>query len=125
VARPTPTVGQTLYDLNVGNAARRCEQKLTPVIVVKVGRKYFFCKQANDPLHYEGVGYHLSDWAQRSNGYTADHYLFASEQEWLDDKEAEQLERRLCRVFSGHGRSDIPLANLRAMVALLPPTKET
>lgn len=43
MSKPTPQVGQTLYSLNIGNAARNCEQKLKPVIVRKVGRKYFEC----------------------------------------------------------------------------------
>ncbi len=36
-----PTVGETLYSLNIGNATRGKVQKLTPVKVLKVGRKYF------------------------------------------------------------------------------------
>ena len=45
VMKTKPVVGQVLYSLNVGNAARNCGQVLTPVTVVSVGRKYFKVKK--------------------------------------------------------------------------------
>lgn len=57
-----PKVGQTLYSLNIGNACRNCEQKLTPVKVVKVGSKYFECLE--DGYHRPTV-YHLDGWYEK------------------------------------------------------------
>lgn len=41
-----PQIGETLYGLNIGNASRRgVEQKLTPMVVTAVGRKFFNLKK--------------------------------------------------------------------------------
>ncbi len=55
-----PAVGQVLYSLNVGNAARGRERVLTPVVVIKVGRKYFTCRPEGKDS-WADVQYHLSD----------------------------------------------------------------
>ncbi len=120
IPRPTLAVGQTLYDLNVGNAARNCEQKLTKVLVTKVGRTYFYCAEVGSRFE---TAYHLDDWREKSGGYASTHYLYASEQEWRDEVEATKLRSSLREYFSSYRRSEIPLTTLRAMVALLPKEK--
>lgn len=79
-----PQIGETLYSLNIGNAFRRgVEQKLTPMIVDSVGRKYFTLKYPNWNTTVE---FHLDSWRQKTQ-YCEDHKLYETEQEWLDEKE--------------------------------------
>ena len=112
--RPTPKVGQILYSLNVGNASHRKEQKLTPVVVTKVGRKYFTCERV-EGVWKDTTEYYLDDWAHRSN-YTASSYLYVSEQEWFDEKEAYELRNELLSKM--HDKK-LNLEQLRAVKNIL------
>ena len=84
--RKKPEVGQTLYSLNIGNAARRCEQVLTPVKVCKVGRKYFTVGEGR----WREVQYYLHDWSEKTD-YCANSRLYETEQEYFDEKECSKL----------------------------------
>lgn len=114
--KQTPTVGQILYSLNVGNAARRTEQKLTPVTVVKVGRKYFTCVPVgSESYRYLNTEYHLEDWREKSE-FTPNSALYESEQEWLDKKERSRICKMLREVFSGeYSCRHISLDDLRSI----------
>lgn len=59
--RKKPEVGQVVYSLNVGNAARNREQVLTPLKVTKVGRKYFTALEDGYPDHLS-VQFHIDSW---------------------------------------------------------------
>ncbi len=120
IPRPSLAVGQTLYDLNIGNAARNCDQKLTKVLVTKVGRTYFYCAQVGSRFE---TAYHLDDWREKSDGYASNHHLYASEQEWRDEKEAREHSRTLEQFFRMSGGQRLHLITLRAMVTLLPKDK--
>ena len=108
-----PEVGETLFSLNVGNAARNCPQVLTPVVVTKVGRKYFTAGGG-----WQAKQYRFSDCAQKSE-YIADSALYESEQEWEDEKEARVLAGAISEAFK-HGRNTkgVPLAALRKIHAI-------
>jgi len=109
-----PTVGETLYSLNVGNAARRTPQVLTPVVVTKVGRKYFTGGEG-----YAARQFDISDWTEKTES-TADAALYESEQEWEDEKEAARLCGELWKAFKyGRNRCRLPLDALRRMHGLL------
>jgi len=101
--RPNPVVGQQLFSLNVGNSARNVVQKLTPVTVTKVGRKYFECGR---------MAYRLGDWRQVTD-YTPDSELYESEQAWKDAMEKERIEAELSRLFRGYGPIPLSLTDLR------------
>ena len=109
-----PEVGETLFSLNVGNAARNCPQVLTPVVVTKVGRKYFTVGEG-----WQAKQYRLSDWGQQSE-YIADSALYESEQEWEDEKETRVLAGVVSEAFK-HGRNTkgLPLAALRKIHAIV------
>lgn len=79
-----------MYRLNIGNAARNCEQKLIPVEVTSVGRKYFKCIQANKGYVRFEQEFHVDTWRQKTD-YCCDYMLYETEQEWLDEKETRQL----------------------------------
>ena len=96
--KPRPEVGQTIYSLNVGNAARNREQVLTPMTVTKVGRKYFTL--LHDPQWPRmPVQFYLSNWREHSD-YPSSHQLFESERAWLDAK----AETEIRHALSGHFR---------------------
>lgn len=117
--KTTPVVGQTLYDLNVGNAARRSPQVLTPVVVASVGRKYFKAGPVGCS-EYQLIQFNLEDWSEVSN-YSANHNLYQSEQEYADEKEASEICDQLRTLFMrGHNHKNIPMESLRKIKALLP-----
>lgn len=112
-----PKVGQILYSLNIGNASRNYEQKLTKVIVTKVGRKYFTCAEKVDS--FWTTVYHLDDWCEKTE-YSARSSLYSSSQEWKDEKE----ERLICvfieKSFTyGQNNSNISLENLRKIESII------
>lgn len=100
--KPIPKVGQTLYSLNVGNAARRTEQKLTPVIVRKVGRKYFECSP--EDWSENKTVYHLDNWQEKTEG-VEDSCLYQTEQEWLDEQETVRIYAVIRNKFETYGRA--------------------
>lgn len=103
-----PIVGETLYSLNVGNAARDSEQVLTPVIVKSIGRKYF---TVIGKYGWE-IKYYLDTWAEVTE-YLADTYLYETEKEWEDEKEATELHHKIKYHFVYKKR--LSLDQLRAI----------
>jgi hypothetical protein len=95
--REKPVVGQTLYSLNVGNAARGRPQKLTPVEVVSVGRKYFTVHTIGMP-DWHTVKYSLEDWSEVSI-YIPYTRLYVSEKEYEDDKLHDEMSSMIMRAF--------------------------
>jgi len=120
--KPLPAVGQTVYSLNVGNAARRgVEQKLTLMKVIKVGRKYFTacqpCREGNEWSH---IQFHLDTWREKTT-FCANHQLYSSEQEWLDEKESGQICSELWKAFEyGRNGPQLDLTTLRKIKEILP-----
>lgn len=114
--RKKPVVGQILYSLNVGNAARRTEQKLTPVKVVKVGRKYFSCQQEGRRFTTE---YHLDSWCEKTE-YLASSHLYENPEEWENQREATQICKEIYAAFEyRHNKKNLSLATLRAIKKLI------
>lgn len=104
-----PRVGQILYSLNVGNAARFGEQKLRPVEVTKVGRKYFTCGSG-----IWGTQYYIDGWAQKTE-YSANTRLYATEAEWEKEKEKNNLSGKMREFFNRDGERKLSLEQLRAI----------
>ena len=110
------TVGRVLYSLNVGNAARNREQELTPVTVTKIGRKYFTAKREGFSFETQ---YHLDDWREKSE-YLENSRLYASAQEWEDEKESKEICQRLGKLFQYGGNQELcSLEDLRKVAKLL------
>jgi hypothetical protein len=116
--KPKPKVGDRVFSLNVGNAARGCAEKLTPVVVKSVGRKYF---QVESPIG-ERIGateFNLDDWHERSK-YSASARILSSEQEWRDEKDAKQIFDKIRTEFSAWTPpKHILLSDLRAISEIL------
>ena len=109
-----PTVGQILFSLNAGNAARNVPQVLTPVKVTKVGNKYFTTGEG-----YAATQFHIDDWCEKTE-YTPDHQLYESEQEYADENEAREICKRIEACFNiGHNVWNVSLDNLRKIDAIL------
>ena len=109
-----PEVGETLFSLNIGNAARNSEQVWTPVGVAKGGRKYFTVGEG-----FNGVKYRLSDWRQVTD-YSPDSCLYESEQEFEDEKEYRVLAGALREAFKyGRRTQGLSLAALRKIHAIV------
>jgi hypothetical protein len=116
--REKPEVGQTLYSLNVGNAARRDPQKLTPVVVSAVGRKYFTVGEGNIAEQY-----HIDGWRQKTE-FSVDSVLYATEQQWLEENEANQTYSKIKKLFDPWRNQGISIEKLRAVDAILFPQEE-
>jgi len=112
-----PKVGQTLYSLNVGNAAIRTEQKLTPVKVIKVGRKYFTCCPEGGS-RWQETQYYIDGWHEKYV-YSRQSVLYSSPQEWKDEKEAAEIFRFLHHFFSfWFNQDNVSLETLRKIKGL-------
>ena len=114
-----PYVGMKLFSLNVGNAARDVEKKLTPVHVVKVGRKYFTTRKDGFDSAWADVEYNLEDWQEKTE-YSANSFLYETEQEWLDEKESTKICDEIYAAFQyGKNGRYLPLESLRIIKAEL------
>lgn len=112
-------VGQKLWSLNVGNAARRgYPQVLTPFQVISVGRKYFTVEGIGD--YKPQITFHLDSWRQKTN-FSPDHVLYVTEQEWLDEKEASKLVQEIRDAFSRWNSQDFTTEQLRQIHAIITP----
>ena len=111
-----PIVGERLYTLNIGNNARQIAQILTPVTVAKVGRKYFTVIRVGEwPLATE---FRIDDWLERPSGYSANHALYETEQEWADEKETAALCKGIANAFEyGRNHNNLSLETLRMIAA--------
>jgi hypothetical protein len=125
VERKKPEVGQKLYSLNVGNAARGCESKLTPVIVDKVGRKYFYTSPVDPRYKWQSEKYHIDSWEEVGK-YLPNSCLYEDPQIWEDEKECGELVNKIKNYFDWrHHRKYDELDKLRKIVAILEEPHET
>lgn len=117
MTKKTPIIGQQVFSLNVGNAARRKKQVLTPVIVTKVGRKYFTAME--EGRKHTETQYNLSNWRENTE-YSAGSRLYESKQERADEIEEKELCRLIADYFE-YGRNDegISLKELREIAEIL------
>ena len=105
-----PEVGQTLYSLNVGNAARGKPQELAPVKVTKVGRKYFTC---------HGRPYYIKNWREKTD-YMPESNLYSSPQEYKEAKEATKICEFISTTFEyGRNSRNIPLSELKEIERII------
>ena len=117
--RDKPKVGQILYSLNIGNAARHKKQKLKEVEVKSIGRKYFKCGQIGVP-GWQYVQYHLDGWYEKTD-HIANSCLYEFPQEWEDEKES----RKICELvreyfeYSWRARKYVSLSDLRKIKEII------
>lgn len=114
-----PVVGETLYSLNVGNAARWTKKELTPVNVVFVGRKYFStCKQLYENVPHMHTQFHVDTWRQKTQ-YSADEVLYESPEEYHREHKAIKLQNAIRRAFEFWGSTKYTLEQLEQCAKIL------
>ena len=118
MSKRKPEAGETLYSLNVGGAARRGEQKLTPMTVLHVGRKWFTCAPVGSTSEWQHVKFCVETWRQKTE-YCPDHYLYETPNDWDDDREAKQIRDRLRDTFSGFNQVEVSIEKLRKIRDIL------
>jgi hypothetical protein len=113
-----PKVDQILFSLNVGNAARRGrEQKLTPVIVTQIGRKYFTARPTDGREWYKQ--YSIEDWKEKTDISPVSE-LFETEQDWENEKVRCNIIKKLSKEFD-FGSSRFSFEQLKAVDEILFP----
>ena len=112
--KKTVAVGQTVYSLPIGNAARRGTQELTPHIVTKVGRKYFYYEQ-----YSRDVKISLEDFCEYTGEYTSSAKVYLSEQEWADEKVATKLLEEVRRKVAMRVTADLSIEQLNRVLGIL------
>lgn len=118
-----PTVGEKLFTLNVGNAARHRPQVLTPVVVAKVGRKYFTVQTEEGAYRLETV-FAIDDWREKTE-CTPNAHLYSSEREWADEKEEIETCNAIADAFRyGHNTRRVGLDGLRTILGIITPTED-
>jgi hypothetical protein len=116
--RENPVVGQILYSLNVGSAARNCPQMLGPVRVISVGRKYFTVLK-DGCSDWCKTKYYLEDWREVSD-YTPDTRLYVSEKEYDDDKLHNEMASMIMQAFNRQcNMNTYSLEDLAAICSIL------
>lgn len=123
IKKPKLHVGSRLFRLNVGNNARHCPQVLKPVVVTKVGRKYFYVEmERTDSQAWGFESRHLVEcWTEDNGGYTPNYALYESEQEWADSKERICLAAKIKSELQGN--NEYSLETLRAIANIMWPIK--
>lgn len=120
-------VGDILYSLNVGNAARRQKQELTPVEVIKIGRRYFtVCEAGNKDKDWTHTQFLLEDLSEKT-GYTPTQKLYRSREDYDNEIEANEIFSRIKIAFSGYRNTNFTLEQLRAIRSIIsnPDQQET
>jgi len=118
-----PAVGQNVFSLNIGNDARNREQELTPMVITKVGRKYFTAQRPDDTIGYSGKQYHLDTWIEKTE-FCANSRIFVTEQEWLDEQEINQINEEMKNLFSYRSTQPLSLAALHAIQKIIEDDKK-
>lgn len=113
-----PVLGETLFRLNTGNAARHCEQKLVEVTVTRIGRKYFTCAPTDSQLKGNTHEFHIDTWRERTD-YCQVYALYEKPEEWYDERETTALLGLLRQEFTRYGKSPLSLAALRQIKAII------
>ncbi len=110
-----PNIGETLFDLNIGNHARNRPQSLTPVKVTKIGRKFFTCAPFGSNHETE---FHLDTWAEKTE-HCRNHQLYETREAWEEEDERQRLSDRIKQAFNKHGEIKLPLAQMGKIDAIL------
>lgn len=114
-----PFVGQVIYSLNVGNASRNVEQKLTPFVVTKIGNKYFTAKKCNDEIGDSSTQYFIDSWAEKTE-YVTNSCLYSSKQEYIEEEEIHQICIMINEIFQyGRNSRNLSLESLRKIKQII------
>lgn len=112
-----PSVGETLYMLNVGDRAGGVEQVLRPVIVIRVGRKYFtVCEPEYEGKDWMHERFYIDSWRHDAGGYAPCWALYESAVDFEREKQRADVRKYLSGLFDWNG--DWNKLSNEAMVAM-------
>lgn len=106
-------IGMEVFLKPVNNAARYGTKKILRNTITKIGRKYFTIGNDRRPLQFE-----IDNLCQKTE-YSPDYELYFSEQEILDETEANSIFDSLRVEFTKYGKTAIPLEKLRQIKQIL------
>ena len=75
---------------------------MTEVIVSKVGRKYFTVTDKSKL--YSETQYFIETWKEKY-GFSVQSILYVNEQEYIDEKESDELYKKIREAFKGYKNS--------------------
>lgn len=120
MTRPIPVVGQQLVAVPCGNAARFGNRDPYAVLVVSVGRKYFYVARP-DQQHNRHGSYRVNveTWHTAEN-YSCDFRLYATTEEYEEHKFREAAYAELREKFGRWSASpEFSTESLRACLDVL------
>jgi hypothetical protein len=114
--RDKPKVGDELFLVDVGNAARNGRGSQRKCVVSKVGRKYFDVTYGDRCP--STVTFVIATRHQKTE-YCANAALYDSEQHWADSVLADKLGRKIADSFRYSCGSSFTLDQLRKVAEIL------
>ena len=108
-------VGDTVHVVECGNLDhRRINSKHYDATITKVGRKYFYI----DGGYRDLIGFHL-DSGRHKTEFCENYRIVESEESYLDEKEANLINRKIISNMSNYGVCKFSLAQLKAVAEIL------
>lgn len=111
------SVGQVVYSMPVGNAARGRTVSLSPVVVRKIGRKWVQCSSEANPAYL--TSYDIQRGYDDPKGFSSHSRIVLDAQQWEDEKEAARLVGEIRRAFDWGPGDTLSLAQLRQIKVIL------
>lgn len=109
-------IGDKVYLKPVNNKARNGNEKIEEYLIKKVGRKYF---EVWDGIYdFSSIKFNLETKTQVTN-YSPDWELYFSKQEILDEQECNQLTKIIRNKFTGWGKVNLSLEQLRSIKKII------
>ncbi len=111
-----PKIGQIIYSLPSGNAARRSKIELSPMIVSNVGRKYFKCRKLNGLID---VQFYLENWHEKTE-YSSNYKLYEKIQDYEDEASSIKMVRKIKSQFHEYNDySNMELSKLKRIIEII------
>ncbi len=112
------SVGQTLYAENIDPNNRGRNNELLPVIVTKIGRKYFEVENEAKKHLFDREKFHIDTMWHDGGNYSAKWRIHIDQQAVLDEKEAQAISVWLTPFF-GYGKPKLSLDKLRQIKVII------
>ena len=108
-------VGDTVHVVECGDLDhRRSNPKHYDREVVKVGRKYFYIEGGYSDL----IGFEIDGYRHKTE-FCENYRIVESEGKYLDEKEANLINRKIISNMSNYGVCKFSLAQLKAVAEIL------
>lgn len=117
-----PEVGETLYASYRGYYSKNSSQlNLIPVIVTKVGKKYFYCSENGT----RPVKYNINTWTEES-AFAQTIALYENPKEWDDQKEWDRIKSKISYTFGTYRNcEEVSLESLKKIEEIIDSEQES